>query len=71
MNRINPEKLSGSKWTAVTVQQKQRHFIIAKLLRNADEKVVACEIEAVIDKQIYTIDWRQLKNPSVWIMGWK
>lgn len=71
MNRINPEKLLLSKWTAVKPVQKERHFIVTRLLRNDDEKVIACELEAVINKNSYEIDWQQLKDSSNWVMGWK
>lgn len=71
MNRINPDKLLLSKWTAVEPEQKERHFIVSKLLRNDDKIIFACELEAVINKRIYVIDWQQLKDATRWIMGWK
>ncbi len=71
MNRINPEKLLLSKWTALQPQGKERHFIVTKLLRADDENIVACELEAVINKKLYEIDWQQLKESSSWVMGWK
>ena len=70
MNRINPEKLLLSKWTAVEPVQKERHFIVTRLLRG-DEKVTGCELEAVINKSRVEIDWQQLKDSADWIMGWK
>ena len=71
MNRINPEKLLHSKWTAINPQRSQKHFIVNRLVRDADERVVACEIEAVIDRQSEVIDWYELKNSQRWLMGWK
>ncbi len=71
MNRINPEKLLLSKWTAVEPVQKERHFIVTRLLRNDDEQITGCELEAVINKNRVEIDWQQLKDQSDWIMGWK
>lgn len=71
MNQINPEKLLMSKWTALKPANKERHFIVTKLLRNDDEKIIACELEAVINKNSYEIDWQQLKESSSWIIGWK
>jgi len=52
-------------------QGKERHFIVTKLLRADDEIIIACELEAVINKKIYEIDWQLLKESSSWIMGWK
>jgi tryptophan-rich hypothetical protein len=71
MNRINPDKLLLSKWTAVKPEQKERHFIVSKLIRDSDEAVIACELEAVINKKVYKIEWQQLKDATVWVMGWK
>lgn len=71
MNRINSDKLLLSKWTAVEPEQKERHFIVSKLIRDGEETVIACELEAVINKKVYEMDWQQLKDSSRWIMGWK
>ena len=71
MNQINPEKLFHSKWTSLQVKQKQRHFIVKKLFRSDDETIVSCEMEAIINNHVYKIDWQQLKDSSIWIMGWK
>ena len=71
MHRINPEKLLLSKWTALKPVNRELHFIVTKLLRNDDEKIIACELEAVINKKSYEIDWQQLKESSNWIIGWK
>jgi tryptophan-rich hypothetical protein len=71
MHRINPEKLLLSKWTAVKPLKKERHFIVTRLLRGDDEQVTGCELEAVINKSRVEIDWRQLRDSSNWLMGWK
>jgi len=71
MNRINPEKLLLSKWTTLKPVNKERHFIVTRLLRSEDEKVIACELEAVINKNSVEIDWQQLKDSSNWVLGWK
>ncbi len=70
-HQINPEKLLRSKWTAVEPRNRQRHFIVIALIRDENEKIVECELEAVINKEVFTIDWRILKNPQQWTMGWK
>ena len=71
MNQINPSKLLLSKWTAVEPQNRERHFIVTRLLRDDDDRVTACELEAVINRNSYTIDWRELKDASRWLTGWK
>ena len=71
MNRINPKKLLHSKWTALQVKQKERHFIVSRLQRADDESILSCELEAIINNNVYEIDWQQLKDSSLWLMGWK
>jgi len=71
MNRINPHKLLLSKWTAVEPQQKERHFIVTKLIRAENADIIACELEAVINNTIYEIEWQALKDSSCWLMGWQ
>jgi tryptophan-rich hypothetical protein len=71
MNRLNPDKLLMSKWTATQPRQRERHFLVTRLIRNEEETVVGCELEAVINKNNYEIDWRVLKDSNRWVMGWK
>ncbi|MGB4497939.1 MAG: TIGR02450 family Trp-rich protein [Methylococcaceae bacterium] len=55
MNKINPEKLMLSKWTAIKPKQKERHFIVTKLVRDENEMIISCELEAVINRHIYQL----------------
>ena len=71
INRINPNKLLSSNWTAVNPKNKERHFIVSELLKDEEDKIVACMLEAVINKNDYKIDWQKLKNNEEWLMGWK
>ena len=71
MNRINPDKLLNSKWTAVHPSNRQRHFIITNVIRSDDGSVTACEIEAVLTRKVKKLDWRELKDSSRWVTGWK
>ncbi|MGB3725899.1 MAG: TIGR02450 family Trp-rich protein [Glaciecola sp.] len=71
MNQINPKKLLYSKWTAVKVINKERHFIISKLTFEENGDVAICEIEAILSKRTESIDWTSLKDNSQWIQGWK
>ena len=70
MNRINPNKLLLSKWTAVKPLQKERHFMVTKLIRAENEEIIACELEAVINNNLYEMDWKELKDSSCWLTGW-
>jgi tryptophan-rich hypothetical protein len=71
MNRINPAKLLMSKWTAVRPQNMEQHFLVSKLLHDEEDRVVSVVIEAVISRNTYILDWRELKDSSRWLMGWR
>lgn len=71
MNHINPKKLLGSKWTAVTPNNKEKHFMISEVEFDEEDFVVSCSIEAVMTKCSRNIDWHDLKNERVWIHGWQ
>jgi tryptophan-rich hypothetical protein len=71
MNKISPKALLHSKWTKVEVTNKEKHFVITKLTTDEDQKVIQCVIEAVMSKNDYAIDWRDLKNSMHWKIGWQ
>ena len=71
MNRLNPNKLLMSKWTSAQPEQRERHFIVTQLIRTEDETIIGCLLEAVINKNTYKIDWRELQDSKRWITGWK
>jgi len=70
MNRFNPNKLLNSKWTATKPQDKELHFIATKLLRNDDETITGCVLEAVMTKNSYSLTLQELKNAENWLLGW-
>ncbi|HCC80941.1 MAG TPA: TIGR02450 family Trp-rich protein [Methylophaga sp.] len=71
MNRINPAKLHHSKWTAVNPIKREKHFLVSDIEFDEDGSVTSCKLEAIISKQLYSIDWTELKNQEKWIQGWK
>ncbi len=71
MNQINPNKLLRSKGTAVAPKQKERHFMVTKLIRAENEDIIACELEALINNHLYELDWQALKDSTCWLMGWR
>lgn len=71
MNRINPSRLLNSKWTASCPEGRERHFIVTRLIRGEDDAIVGCELEALINRRCYRMEWRELRDSSTWIMGWK
>ncbi|MGO2236033.1 TIGR02450 family Trp-rich protein [Marinomonas sp. UCMA 3892] len=71
INQINPNKLLLSKWTSTSPQQKEKHFIVTKLIRDEENMVVECVLEAVINKNQYCLPWQTLASPDNWLQGWK
>lgn len=60
-----------SKWTAIEPKNKERHFIITELIKDDEENIIACQLQAVINKNHYEMDWNELKDSKTWLMGWK
>lgn len=60
-----------TKWSAIEVKRKERHFIVTRLIRNEQGTLIACELEAVINNNVYRVNWQELKDSTVWLMGWK
>jgi len=71
MHKINPNKLLLSKWTSKSPKQKEKHFIVTELIRDEQETVVECQLEAVINKSQYTLPWQNLTSEEDWLQGWK
>jgi len=70
---VTPKKLLFSKWTAVSPQRKEKHFIVTKLIlpEVPDLPVQYIEIEAVYSKRSQIILWQQLNDASLWHQGWQ
>lgn len=71
MNRVNPKALLNSKWTKVSVKNKEKHFAITEVEFDDNQKVEHCVIQAVINHNEYAINWRDLKDPAQWKQGWQ
>lgn len=71
MNKLNPKKLLNSKWTAIPAINKEKHFIIVEVEFDEDGNVIECITEAVMSKNQYPIQWRDLKDEQRWRQGWK
>lgn len=71
MNKVNPKALLNSKWTKSQILNKEKHFIVIEVEFNDDKVVTLCVVEAVINNQQYEINWRDLKDPLQWRIGWQ
>jgi tryptophan-rich hypothetical protein len=71
-NLLSPKKLHLSKWTAVHPINKRKHFLVSKVIlpELPEEAIEFVELEAVFDKAVQTIPWRDLKNTEIWLQGW-
>ena len=72
MNPLNPKKLLLTKWTAVKPIAKQKHFLVSRIIEPEQpaDPIELVEIEAVFSKSTRIINWRELKDASVWQQGW-
>lgn len=66
------KKLLNSKWTAVTPANKEKHFMVIKLIvpDELHQTVEYIELEAIHSKRIVLLPWQQLNNTSIWQKGW-
>lgn len=71
MNKVNPKSLLHSKWTKVTVANKEKHFVVIEVEFDETQKITLCVIQAVISNNTYEINWRDLKSPATWKIGWQ
>lgn len=67
---LSPAKLLLSKWTAVKPVRKEKHFMVTELIRDEQEKIVGCCLEAVHSQKVYEMDWRELRDSALWQQGW-
>lgn len=71
--QINPKKLLNSKWTAVTPTNKEKHFMVIKLItpEQPTMPIELVELEAVYSKRTQILAWRDLSDTANWLQGWQ
>ncbi|MBC7756372.1 MAG: TIGR02450 family Trp-rich protein [Bdellovibrio sp.] len=69
----NPKKLLNSKWTAVRPSNKEKHFMVVKLIapEQPTMPIEWVELEAVHSKCTQILAWRALIDPANWLQGWQ
>ena len=70
MNRIQRNKLLLSKWTAAEPRNRERHFLVTKVIEHEVEPMEVI-LEAVYSKREYRLVWSELKDREVWLQGWR
>jgi tryptophan-rich hypothetical protein len=71
VNRLNPQKLLLSKWTAAHPQNREKHFLVTELFRDEEGTVLEIELQAVLTKRGERMAWQALTDDQSWRMGWK
>lgn len=71
-NPLSPKKLLMTKWTAVKPRNREKHFVVARVIEPEPPsmRVEQVELEAVHSKQVYLLHWRELTDASLWHQGW-
>ncbi|WP_293368092.1 TIGR02450 family Trp-rich protein [Nevskia sp.] len=69
---LNPKQLPLSKWTAVKPVDKEKHFIVVKLIEAEPPgaPVIDIELQAVHSGRVQVLPWRALSDPTAWKRGW-
>lgn len=72
MNLLHPKKLLLTKWTAVKPVSRNKHFLVSKVIAPELPEVAIewVELEAVYSKAVTRIDWRELRDETLWCQGW-
>jgi len=71
-NALSPKKLLHTKWTAVEPRDREKHFLVTKVIQPdlPGLPVKSVEIEAVHSKRARIIGWRELTDVARWRRGW-
>jgi len=71
MHRVSPKKLLHSKWTATKPVRKEKHFLVTEVQLDEHEKPQTVTLEAVYSHRETELDWRELRDPERWLVGWQ
>lgn len=71
-NRLSPKKLLLTKWTAVTPRNREKHFLVVRVVEPVPPEgpVETVEIEAVHSRRTRLLPWRELLDGNRWRQGW-
>lgn len=71
-NHVSPKKLLLSKWTAVTPQHKEKHFVVIRVIEPEppDVRIETVELEAIHSRRSFMLPWRELTDGGRWRQGW-
>lgn len=71
-NPLSSKKLLHSKWTAVAPANKEKHFVVTRVVAPDPPAVNAqwVEVEAVRSGRATLMQWRDLTDREQWRQGW-
>lgn len=71
-NPLSPKKLLLSKWTAVQPRNREKHFVVVRVIEPEPPavRIEQVELEAVHSGRLLQLHWRELTDPGVWRQGW-
>lgn len=69
---LSQKKLLLSKWTAVSPENKEKHFLVTKLVPAGVTAALieTVELEAVHSRRSVLMPWRELNDQTQWLQGW-
>lgn len=72
MNPLHPKKLLLSKWTALAPVNKEKHFLVTRVVEPDEPGGVVewVDIDAVHSRQTRRIAWKTLRDDTLWRQGW-
>lgn len=71
-NPLSPKKLLMTKWTAVKPRDREKHFVVTRVVEPdpPSVRIEQVELEAVHSKRVQLLHWRELTDASLWRQGW-
>jgi tryptophan-rich hypothetical protein len=71
--QLNPQKLLLSKWTALEPRDKEKHFLVTKVIDPEQSKhmIESVVMEAVLTKRSFRMRWEELTDATKWLQGWQ
>ncbi len=71
--KLNPRKLLMSKWTAGEPRDREKHFLVARVINPEAprHKISEVEMVAVLTGRKFVLRWEDLADSTNWHSGWQ
>jgi len=71
-HQLNPDKLLLSKWTAVAPCDREKHFLVTRVINpeSPAQRIELVVLEAVLTRRRFTLPWHELTDKQKWLQGW-